>query len=59
MINERDCEEPTKNIRRNQIKYTVKKWTVWTIMENIKRIRFKWVKDKFIYIIDSDGQDQL
>jgi hypothetical protein len=58
MINGREREEPAESIRRNQIKYAVKKWTVWTIMENMKKIRFKWIRDKPIYIIDSDGQDQ-
>jgi hypothetical protein len=55
IINGRQCEKPTENIRKNQIKYTIKKWIIWIIMENMKRIRFKWMRNEFIYIIDLDG----
>jgi hypothetical protein len=58
IVNGRECEKPAENIRRNQIKCTIKKWIIWTIIENMKRTKFKWMRDGSIYIIDSDGQDQ-
>jgi hypothetical protein len=58
MVNGREREEFAESIWRNQMKYTVKKWIIWTIIENIKGIKFKWMRNGSIYIINSDGQDQ-